>query len=76
MKHADYWNDLSRKLAADPDHLRREFSAQMASVACPVRPDDEAIPGRDDMDNVTELDHYRKLDPQPEPDPDPPGDAA
>lgn len=48
---AAYWNNLSAKLAADPDHLRREFAAQMASIACPARPDCEELPGRDDMED-------------------------
>lgn len=33
---ADYWNELSRKLGTDPNHLRDEFTRQFTAIACPT----------------------------------------
>lgn len=38
---ADYWNDLGRKLRADPHHLEREFVCQFTAIACPKAPEPE-----------------------------------
>jgi len=49
---SDYWNNLSRLLGANPNHLREEFTKQMGAIATPaavdyyanVKPEDREPP--------------------------------
>lgn len=53
---AKHWNDLSRALGQDPDHLRRQFREQMnatlANFTAAIGPPVEPLPWLDDDENV------------------------